>query len=142
MAKADPELSNDAKTALIQRQFMKGLPDTIKHKLLEHNPTPNIEEMLSFTQRYRAIEGYTSPGILGDVAVANSTATVAHDDTQLSPLVAMVAGIAEKQQSIENRLAKAENSKDKRGERRARPGACHNCGQVGHFSRNCRRRRR
>ena len=47
VAKADPELSNDAKTALIQRQFMKGLPDTIKHKLLEHNPTPNIEEMLS-----------------------------------------------------------------------------------------------
>ena len=47
LAKADPELSNDAKTALIQRQFMKGLPDTIKHRLLEHNPTPNLEEMLS-----------------------------------------------------------------------------------------------
>ncbi len=59
--KAEPDLSTDAKTALVQRQFMKGLPDVLKFKLLEHNPTPTLEEMLSFTQLYRAVEGYVQP---------------------------------------------------------------------------------
>jgi hypothetical protein len=48
LAKADPELSDDAKTALIHRQFMKVLPNILKLKLLEHNPTQNLAEMLSF----------------------------------------------------------------------------------------------
>ena len=60
LAKADPELSDDAKTALIHRQFMKGLPNVLKLKLLEHNSTPNLEKMLSFVQRYRA-RGICSP---------------------------------------------------------------------------------
>jgi hypothetical protein len=60
LAKADPELSDDAKTALIHRQFMKGLPNVLKLKLLEHNSTPNLEKMLSFVQRYRAVEGFAA----------------------------------------------------------------------------------
>ena len=44
------------------------------------------------------------------VAVSESAATIAKDDSQLSKLVTMVTGIAEKQQSIENRFAKAERS--------------------------------
>ena len=41
---------------------MSSLPNLIKLKLLGHNPTPNLEETLSFTQHYRAIEGYTNSG--------------------------------------------------------------------------------
>ena len=41
---------------LIARQYMRGLPRTLKFKLLEHNPTPTPDEMLSFTQRYGAVE--------------------------------------------------------------------------------------
>ena len=96
LTKVNPDLSNNAKSTLVQRQFMRGLPSPIKLKLLEHNPTPNLEEMLSFTQRYRAIEGYTLPASSSPVPVTNSAATTAQDDSQLSKFVAMVAGIAEK----------------------------------------------
>ncbi len=155
---ADPDLSTDAKTALVQRQFMKGLPNVLKFKLLEPNPTPTLEEMLSFTQRYRAAEGYVQP-VGNDVAAVHSTAE--KDQSQLSQLVAMVAGIAEKQQSLADRLAKAEkantdNQNDRRGRRpghysrdcrrkrqpmghqAGRPTTCFSCGQLGHISRDCR----
>ena len=46
LAKADPELSDGGKTALIQGQFMKGLPNLLKLKLLEHNPTPTSKKCL------------------------------------------------------------------------------------------------
>ena len=123
LTKADLDLSNDAKSALVQRQLMGSLPNPIKLKLLEHNPTPNVEEMLAFTQRYRAIEGYTSLANSSHVVVSESAATIAKDDSQLSKLVTMVTGIAEKQQSIENRLAKAERSSAEttQNERRERP---------------------
>ena len=49
LTKADPDLSIDAKSALVQRQFMRSLPNPIKPKLLEHNRTPNFEEMLAYT---------------------------------------------------------------------------------------------
>ena len=51
LAKVDPDLSCDAKTALFQRQFIKGLPPTLKLKMLEHNATPTLEEMVAFTQQ-------------------------------------------------------------------------------------------
>ena len=55
LSKADRSLSNDAKTALLTRQFQKGLPPTLKLNMLEHNPTPTLDEMVEFTQRYRAL---------------------------------------------------------------------------------------
>ena len=88
---------------------MKGLPNILKLKLLEHNPTPNLDEMLSFVQRYRAVEGFAAPIIASEYPSASSTTTPASDNN--SQLLTMVAGIAEKQQSFENRLTKAETSK-------------------------------
>ena len=54
--KADPNLAVEAKSALLSRQFMRGLPSSIRRKLSAHNPTPTLSEILSFAQRYRAIE--------------------------------------------------------------------------------------
>ena len=56
LEKADPRLADEAKSALLGRQFMRGLPSAIRGRLLDHNPTPSLAEMLSFVQRYRAIE--------------------------------------------------------------------------------------
>ena len=39
-------------------------------KLLEHNPTPTLEEMLAFVQRYRAVKGFASPAPGNDFSVA------------------------------------------------------------------------
>ena len=49
LAKADPSLAADTKKALIARQYrkyMKCLPRTVQFKLLEHHPTPTLDEML------------------------------------------------------------------------------------------------
>lgn len=142
LSKADPTLSSDATTALISRQYMRGLPDALKLKLLEHNPTPTLEQMLSFTQRYRAVEGYVLPNVLCSTSSTQSIASIQNEttaptssDPQLSQLVAMVAGIAEKQLSLEDRLTK--NEENSNGNR---SGACFSCGGLGHFSRDCRRR--
>jgi hypothetical protein len=59
--KADLNLEVEAKSDLLSRQFMRGLPSSIRRKLLAHNPTPTLSEMLSFVQRYRAIEDHDVP---------------------------------------------------------------------------------
>ena len=52
---AEPDLSDDAFSALLRRQFMKGLPLNIRNKLLESDPTPDLATMVSFAQRFRAL---------------------------------------------------------------------------------------
>jgi hypothetical protein len=61
LEKADLNLAVEAKSDLLSRQFMRGLPSSIRRKLLAHNPTPTLSEMLSFVQRYRAIEDHDVP---------------------------------------------------------------------------------
>ena len=76
LSKADPSLSHDAKTALLTRQFSKGLPTTLKLKMLEHNPTHTLDEMVEFTQRFRALGCSTVvelPSVHAD-AVSHSSA--------------------------------------------------------------------
>ena len=138
LTKADPSLSNDAKTALLTRQFSKGLPPTIKLKMLEHNPTPSLDEMVEFTQRFRALccPTVTEPRPVHVDAVSSSPS-----DPQLKELFTMVAGIAAKQQALEDRLKNTEHSA--RASSRPSPsGSCYTCGLPGHFSRECTRRPR
>ena len=109
LSKADPTLSNDAKTALLTRQFSRGLPPTLKLKMLEHNPTPTLNEMVEFTKRFRALGQPVAaeiPPVKVD-AVAHSSSPA---DPKLQELITMVAVIAEKQQALENRLKRTENT--------------------------------
>ena len=50
LEKADPNMSIDANEALLARQFLKGPPVAMRLKLLEHNPIPQLAEMLSFSK--------------------------------------------------------------------------------------------
>ena len=50
LEKTDPTLAEEAKSALLCRQFMRGLPNALRGRLLDHNPTPSLAEMLSFVQ--------------------------------------------------------------------------------------------
>ena len=46
LLKAQPTIDPAAKTALLTRQFMRGLPRNMKIKLLEHDPVPHLPKML------------------------------------------------------------------------------------------------
>ena len=50
LEKADPNLSIDAKEAILARQFLTGLPLAMWLKLLEHNPIPHLAKVLSFSK--------------------------------------------------------------------------------------------
>ena len=135
LEKADPTLSGDAKKALVSRQFMRGLPGTIKIKLLEHDATPTLETMLSFAQRYQAVEGYTKPTYTTSATTHVDPMT---DNPQLSQLMTMVASIAEKQKLLDVRLQKAEDLPPTVAPGAPRNGgACYSCGGQGHFAREC-----
>ena len=76
---ADSSLQENAREALLSRQFMRGLPEGMRLKLLEANPTPSLEEMEKFAKRFRAI----SQSDLMPLTFAAKT-TAGSDDGQLA----------------------------------------------------------
>ena len=52
----EPDLTDDAFSAFLQCQFMRGLPWHLRLKLLESNPTPNLANMVQFAQQLRALD--------------------------------------------------------------------------------------
>lgn len=139
LSKADPTLSTDAKTALLTRQFSKGLPPSLKLKMLEHNPTPTLDEMIEFTQRFRALSRSATAEI-SPVQVDAVSHSSPSTNSQLQELITMVAGIAEKQQAFEKRLTRTEESA-RPSNRPSQSQVCYKCGLPGHFARNCTRQR-
>ena len=53
---AEPDLSKDAFNALLRRQFMRGLPRHLRLKLLESDPTPDLDKVVKFAQRFHALD--------------------------------------------------------------------------------------
>ena len=55
LKKADSTLSDTVTEVLLACQFMKVLPDTMRFKLLEHNPKPTLVEMVPFCKQFLAM---------------------------------------------------------------------------------------
>ena len=79
---------------------MRGLPSSIRGKLLAHNPTPTLSEMLSFVQRYRAIEDR-------DVPAHTSASASTHKQTaDMAQLVGLMTELVTRQKALEDQVAK------------------------------------
>ena len=63
LSKADSSLNDAAREALLSRQFIRGLPEGMRLKLLEANPTPSLVEMETFAKRFRAISQSNIPSL-------------------------------------------------------------------------------
>lgn len=139
LEKADPNLADEAKSALLTRQFMRGLPSLIRGKLLAHNPTPNLNDMLTFVQRYRAI---ADP----DVAAPHYANTSASKTTQkptadIDQLVGLMTELATRQKALEDQVTTSQQlyaAAIKQQERPRSKVTCFRCGKPGHIARDCR----
>ena len=84
---AEPELSDDAFDALLLRQFMKGLPFSICMKLLESEPTLDLDKMVSFAHRFRALNELPvgPPAPCAAVHHASVDLSIPHPDSHVVP---------------------------------------------------------
>ena len=138
MEKADPTLAAEAKSALLGRQFIRGLPSAIRGRLLDHNSTPSLAEMLSFVQRYRAVEHHNPP--------TSASTTTARPSADVNQLVGLMTELAARQKTLEDQVASSQQlyaaaikQQDQQSPRATR--ACYQCGKQGHFARECRNSR-
>ena len=138
--KADPTLSAAAKEALLGRHFLTGLPMAMRLKLLEHNPTHMLPDMVSFCKQLvaiRLVAGDTpSPLLCAAFTSSESTPNVAMPFSAIQDLTTAVKGLHIQQKAVAAALStnswpSRSSSQDSQGIR------CFFCKELGHIARNC-----
>eukprot|EP00794_Sanderia_malayensis_P014447 gene14447-biopygen11547 len=141
---AEPTLTDDAFDALLRRQFLKGLPLQIRIKLLETDPTPDLDTMLSFAQRFRALD--SPPTDPSAACAAVSCQPVADPQPsqppsepkldRLTQLEEIVSKMAVQQTNLIAAIS-ATSRPDATPPRRSTDVRCFYCHEHGHFVHNC-----
>ena len=137
--KADPTLSAAAKEALLSRQFLTGLPAAMRLKLLEHNPTPKLTEMVSFCKQLLAIRlvagDVPSPPLCAATASIESTPNVATSFAAVQALTMAVKELQIQQKAVIAALSKKPGPN--RSFQESKGVHCFFCKEIGHITRNC-----
>ena len=157
LERAEPDLSDTAKDALLRRQFMKGLPQNIRLRLLESNATPTLADMLSFSQRFRALHGEASRGaacatLATHPESGDTTKSLQQQQQQLEEQQRKMAGLEDMIRklsvgqdniiaAISHTSAAAPRNNGRRDNSPKRSAVrCFRCQNEGHIARNCPQR--
>ena len=120
---------------------MKGLPNTIRYKLLEHNPTPKLDGMLSFSKQFLAIgdnHGH-HPGLFEATDVVPSPKSI---EGRLDKLTAAVEELKMNNSSYVATVQKEKPTSKLAGRQQpVRCVTCNFCSEEGHIARNCPQKR-
>ena len=135
---AEPDLSEDAFTALLRRQFMRGLPRDLRLKLLESDPTPDLDKMVQFAQRFRALGALPQPPTACSATAAQPLPHTTPVDLQcLDHLEQLVYEMAATRPPVV-----AAVGRDLPTDQSTRRFRCFLCHEIGHVVRTCPLRRR
>ena len=148
LKKADSTLSDTATEALLSRQFMKGLADTMRFKLLEHNPKPTLVEMVAFCKQFLAVrKECQSQTACAAIPLQESINDRERELTvKVEKLTQLVEKLATEQQKTQNVVASIQPpiKPKKNGEQQSKDIAavsaslkCFCCKEPGHFARHC-----
>jgi hypothetical protein len=97
---AHTKIAVEAKTALLSRQFMRGLPSSIRRKLLAHNPTPTLSEMLSLSNVIERLKATKSLHIQ-----AQAHQHTSRQRTCMDQLVGLMTELVTRQKALEDKVA-------------------------------------
>ena len=140
LEKADPTLSAAAKEALLGLQFLTGLPAAMRLKLLEHNPTPKLTEMVSFCKQLLAIRlvagDGSSPLLCAGTTLVDSTSNVVAPFSAVQELTMAVKELQSQQKAVVAALST--KSRPNRSSSQESQGLrCFFCKEMRHIARNC-----
>ena len=122
---------------------MKGLPIRLRMKMLEANPTAALKDMISFAQRFRALEEIPAE-FTAAVIPDKAPSPVSPEESQeerIDQLQAMVSKLAEDQANFIAAVSASSGPSSTQPRGVARTVRCFFCHAEGHIARNCERRK-